>query len=94
MRVVGIEAMNLHAGSACVDVMHLARHRGIDTNRFDNLLMRQKSVALPHEDPVTFAVNAAWPIVQALPEAERFRLGLMTLFKQHPSVGIQGEGKD
>ncbi|HTR88004.1 MAG TPA: 3-hydroxy-3-methylglutaryl-ACP synthase, partial [Reyranella sp.] len=69
--------MNLFAGSAVVDVMQLAAWRKHDTTRFENLLMKQKSVALPYEDPVTFAVNAAKPIVDALPEAERDRIELL-----------------
>jgi polyketide biosynthesis 3-hydroxy-3-methylglutaryl-CoA synthase-like enzyme PksG len=74
---VGIEAMNLWAGVASVDVMQLAEHRQIETARFDNLLMRQKSVALPYEDPVTYAVNAAKPIVDALPQEERDRIEML-----------------
>lgn len=69
--------MNLYGGSAYVDVLELARHRRLDTARFDNLLMKQKSVALPYEDPVTFAVNAAKPLIDALPEAERDRIELL-----------------
>jgi polyketide biosynthesis 3-hydroxy-3-methylglutaryl-CoA synthase-like enzyme PksG len=74
---VGIESLNLYGGSAFVDVMRLAAHRKLDTARFDNLLMKQKSVALPYEDPVTFAVNAAKPVVDRLPEAERDRIELV-----------------
>jgi polyketide biosynthesis 3-hydroxy-3-methylglutaryl-CoA synthase-like enzyme PksG len=74
---VGIEAMNLCGGSAFVDVAELANHREIDTARFDNLLMKQKSVALPYEDPVTFAVNAAQPILQSLSDAEKARIELL-----------------
>ena len=77
MTPVGIEAMNLCGGSVFVDVMQLANHRQIDTARFDNLLMKQKSVALPYEDPVTFAVNAAQPIMEALSEAEKDRIELL-----------------
>ena len=55
---VGIEAINVFGGSAFIDVMELAAYRKLDIARFENLLMRQKSVALPYEDPVTFAVNA------------------------------------
>lgn len=77
MTPVGIEAMNLHGGAAFVDVMELAAHRRLDTARFDNLLMKQKSVALPCEDPVSFAVNAARPIVDALSAAERERIELV-----------------
>lgn len=77
MSAVGIEAMNVFGGTAYLDVMELARHRSLDTARFDNLLMREKAVALPYEDPVTFGVNAAAPIVAALPEEERRRIELV-----------------
>ena len=66
MQSVGIEAINVFGGSAFLDVQQLARHRGLDMRRFENLLMRQKTVALPFEDPVTFAVNAAYPILARL----------------------------
>ena len=46
-------------GSACVDVMELAQHRQLDPARVENLLMRQKAVALPYEDAITYGVDAA-----------------------------------
>lgn len=61
MKTVGIEAINIFAGTCYLDVKKLAIHRGLDTARFDNLLMKEKTVALPYEDPVTFGVNAARP---------------------------------
>jgi polyketide biosynthesis 3-hydroxy-3-methylglutaryl-CoA synthase-like enzyme PksG len=70
MTDAGVEAMNLYGGAACIDVRELARHRRLDPDRFDKLLMVEKTVALPYEDPVTFAVNAAKPLIDALdPEA-------------------------
>jgi polyketide biosynthesis 3-hydroxy-3-methylglutaryl-CoA synthase-like enzyme PksG len=77
MTAVGIEAINVFGGSAYVDVDKLARHRNLDQTRFANLLMRQKSVALPYEDPVTFGVNAAKPIVDALSPAEKDRIEMV-----------------
>lgn len=74
---VGIEAMNVFGGMAFLDVRELCDHRGLDLPRFENLLMREKSVALPYEDPVTFAVNAARPIVDALSAEERGRIELV-----------------
>lgn len=74
---VGIEAMNVFGGTAFVDVMQIARHRNLDTNRFENLLMKEKTVALPYEDPITFGVNAAKPIVDALSEAEKERIEML-----------------
>jgi len=73
----GIEALNVFAGTACLDVAELARHRQLDTARFENLLMKRKAVALPYEDPVTFGVNAAKPIVESMPESERDRIEML-----------------
>lgn len=47
---VGIEAMNFYGGTAYLDVNQLAEHRQLDTTRFKNLLMLEKTVALPYED--------------------------------------------
>ena len=58
MKTVGIEAMNAFAGTAFLNVSSLAEHRNLDTTRFENLLMKEKTVALPYEDLITFAVNA------------------------------------
>jgi len=77
MQPVGIEAMNVFGGSAYLDVDELARHRGLDKDRFDNLLMKQKSVALPYEDPISLGVNAAKPIIDALTDAEKDRIEML-----------------
>jgi polyketide biosynthesis 3-hydroxy-3-methylglutaryl-CoA synthase-like enzyme PksG len=77
MSFVGIEALNVFAGTACLDVTRLAEHRRLDMSRFANLLMKEKSVALPYEDPVTFGVNAAKPLVDALTKEERERIELV-----------------
>lgn len=77
MRTVGIEAMNIFGGVAVLDVATLAAHRQLDNARFDNLLMKQKTVALPYEDPITYAVNAAKPIVDALSAAEKDRIEMV-----------------
>ncbi|MDO8225082.1 polyketide biosynthesis 3-hydroxy-3-methylglutaryl-ACP synthase PksG [Bacillus cabrialesii] len=73
----GIEAMNVFGGTAYLDVMELAKYRHLDTARFENLLMKEKAVALPYEDPVTFGVNAAKPIIDAISEAEKDRIELL-----------------
>lgn len=73
----GIEALNVYGGAASLDVRQLCLHRGLDMPRFDNLLMREKTVALPFEDPVTFAVNAAKPLVDALSPEERSRIEMV-----------------
>ena len=71
MRRVGIQAVGVYAGRAMLDVSVLAMARGLDMTRFQNLLMRRKSVALPMEDPVSFAVNAGKVVVDRLSTAER-----------------------
>ena len=77
MTTVGIEVMNVFGGSAYLDVNQLVEHRKLDNKRFENLLMKEKTVALPYEDPVSFAVNAAKPIVDGLSEAEKDRIELL-----------------
>ncbi|UJR87261.1 MULTISPECIES: hydroxymethylglutaryl-CoA synthase family protein [Sandaracinus] len=74
---VGIEAMNLYAGSTRLDVRTLFEARGLDLDRFANLMMRGKSVALPWEDAVTHAANAAKPLIDRLPPSERDRIEMV-----------------
>jgi polyketide biosynthesis 3-hydroxy-3-methylglutaryl-CoA synthase-like enzyme PksG len=69
--------MNVFAGTAYLNVEKLAEHRKLDTTRFKNLLMNEKTVALPYEDPITFGVNAAKPIVDALTPEEKDRIELV-----------------
>jgi polyketide biosynthesis 3-hydroxy-3-methylglutaryl-CoA synthase-like enzyme PksG len=77
MSLVGIEAMNVFAGSACVNVEELARHRKLDVTRFSNLLMKEKTVALPYEDPITFGLNAAKPLIDAMSSDEKDRIEMV-----------------
>ncbi|ELR72064.1 Hydroxymethylglutaryl-CoA synthase [Fulvivirga imtechensis AK7] len=74
---VGIEAMNVFAGTAFLDVTKLAEHRKLDMERFGNLLMKEKTVALPYEDPITYGVNAAKPLVDALSPEEKDRIEMV-----------------
>jgi 3-carboxymethyl-3-hydroxy-acyl-[acp] synthase len=74
---VGIESLNVFGGTTFLDVNQLAKHRNLDMTRFENLLMKQKSVALPYEDPVTYAVNAAKPLLDSLSEQEKNRIELV-----------------
>ncbi|GGP51575.1 hydroxymethylglutaryl-CoA synthase family protein [Saccharothrix coeruleofusca] len=76
---LGIEAINAYVGRACVDVRELFSRRGLSMARFDNLMMRQRSVGLPCEDPVTNAVNAAKPLVDTLSPAEREQVELVVV---------------
>ncbi|RCG27075.1 3-hydroxy-3-methylglutaryl-ACP synthase [Sphaerisporangium album] len=71
---LGIEAVGAYAGRAFLDVRGMFRARGLDLSRFANLMMEQRSVNLPCEDPVTNAVNAAKPLVDALTPEERGRI--------------------
>ncbi|MET8665190.1 hydroxymethylglutaryl-CoA synthase [Streptomyces tendae] len=68
---VGVEAANAYVGRVALDVRQLFYARGLDLGRFDNLMMVQKSVNLPCEDPVTNAVNAARPILDRLTGEQR-----------------------
>ncbi len=77
MNLVGIEAMNLFAGTAYLDVEKLAEYRKLDTARFKNLLMKEKTVALPYEDPITFGVNAAKPLIDALSPEDKDRIEMV-----------------
>ncbi|WKD49176.1 hydroxymethylglutaryl-CoA synthase family protein [Microbulbifer spongiae] len=77
MKLVGIEAMNVFPGTTFVDVRKLAEHRQLDLTRFENLLMKEKTVALPHEDPVTFAINAAKPLIEVLSPEEKDRIEMV-----------------
>ena len=74
---VGIEAIDFYGGSAFLDIRTLFEGRGLDLRRFDNLMLRRKSVALPCEDPVSFGVNAAKPLVDRLSAAEKDRIELL-----------------
>ena len=77
MNTVGIEAINAFGGTVFLDVEKLAAHRKLDMSRISNLLMREKTVALPFEDPITFAVNAAKPIVDGLSADEKDRIEMV-----------------
>ena len=71
---LGIEQIGFYGGRAFIDVMELAELRGLDPLRFANLLIRKKTVHFPWEDPVTFAVNAAQPLLARLTEPEKKRI--------------------
>jgi polyketide biosynthesis 3-hydroxy-3-methylglutaryl-CoA synthase-like enzyme PksG len=74
---VGIEALNLYGGPAYLDVRTLFENRGLDLERFDNLMMHRKSVGLPCEDAVTNGVNAAKPVVDRLSPEDKNRIELV-----------------
>ncbi|WP_166923274.1 hydroxymethylglutaryl-CoA synthase family protein [Flavobacterium poyangense] len=66
----GIEAINIYCGSAAINVAELAKHRQLNMERFENLLMKEKTVPMPYEDPISNAVNAAKPLLDALTKEE------------------------
>lgn len=74
---VGIEAINFYGGRTYVDVRTMFEARGLDLERFDNLLMEKKSVGLPCEDPVTNGVNAAKPLIDRLTPEEKHDIELV-----------------
>jgi polyketide biosynthesis 3-hydroxy-3-methylglutaryl-CoA synthase-like enzyme PksG len=68
---VGIESIGLYLGAASLDANLLAEHRNLDIDRvIKNLIIREKSVALPFEDPVSNSVNAAKKITDKLSPEE------------------------
>lgn len=77
MTQVGIEALNVYAGVAKLDLSVLAAARGLDPIRFEKLMMQEKSVAMPYEDPVSYAVNAAKPLVDMMSEVEKQSIELL-----------------
>jgi len=74
---VGIEALNIYCGSAAINVSDLAKARNLDNDRFENLLMKEKTVPMPYEDPISNGVNAAKPILDKLSEEERNSIDLL-----------------
>ncbi|MFI1018587.1 hydroxymethylglutaryl-CoA synthase family protein [Streptomyces sp. NPDC020965] len=76
-QTVGIEAIGAYCGVASITVRELFQGRGLDETRRGNLMMRQRSVQMPWEDPVTNAVNAARPVLDRLSPAERDSIGLL-----------------
>lgn len=76
-RRVGIEALNAYCGVACLSVRELFEARKLNLDRYPNLAMEMRSIGLPIEDPVTHAVNAAKPIVDALDDAGRAAIEIL-----------------
>ncbi|XP_020905104.2 uncharacterized protein LOC110243355, partial [Exaiptasia diaphana] len=73
----GIEAMNIYCGSAAINVRDLAKRRNLDNERFENLLMMEKTVPMPYEDPVSNAVNAAKPILDRMSDDEKASIDMV-----------------
>jgi len=61
---IGIEKINLYAGSLVLDIEKLAVARNRDVKYFkEELLLDSKSQNVDYEDVITMAVNAAKPII-------------------------------
>ena len=73
----GIEALNVYCGLAYIPVRTMFERRGLDLERMGNLMMEKRSIALPFEDPVTNAVNAAKPIIDGLTDEQRDRIEII-----------------
>lgn len=73
----GIEAINVYGGPAYVDIRTLFQARGLDIERFDNLMMEKKSVGLPCDDPVTNGVNAARPIIDQMSDGKKDQIEML-----------------
>lgn len=74
---VGIEAINFYGGPTFISIKDIFKARNLNFERFDNLLIDKKSVGLPCEDPVSYGVNAAKPIIDNLSEEERNSIQLL-----------------
>jgi len=61
---IGIEKINVYAGSLVLDIEKLAVARGRDVKFFkEELMLDSKSQLVDYEDVITMAVNAAKPII-------------------------------
>ncbi|MET8573374.1 hydroxymethylglutaryl-CoA synthase [Streptomyces sp. NPDC005012] len=79
MRTIGIQALRAYCGVASVDASDVFRACGLAPARSAGLGMRRKTVALPCEDVVTYAVNAARPLTEALTPDERAGIELLVV---------------
>lgn len=70
---VGIDDINIYASTLVIENSALAAARGIGKKDLQNLGILCRSVLPTYEDPVTLAVNAAKPIVDAA-DPEDFEL--------------------
>ncbi|TXC99869.1 hydroxymethylglutaryl-CoA synthase [Streptomyces sp. ISID311] len=79
MSPIGIEDANVYLGLASVEVDSLFAARGLDPARMANLMMLRKTVALPCEDVVSYAVNAARPLLARLDATTRESIELLVV---------------
>ncbi len=74
---IGIEAINAYSASTFISVREIFKGRGLNLDRFNNLMMKRKSVGLPCEDAVTFGVNAVKPIIDQMSNEEKSRIEMV-----------------
>lgn len=79
MKQVGIEAISGYGGAACVDANSVLVARGMDPRRAANFMVGRKTVALPGEDVISCAVNAAAPLLAQLNDAQRQGIELLVI---------------
>ena len=61
---IGIEKINIYAGSLVLDIEKLALARGRDVKFFkEELMLDSKSQLVDYEDVITMGVNAAMPVI-------------------------------
>lgn len=78
MTIAGIESLGVYLGAASLSAGILAENRNLDMDRvIKNLIIREKSVALPFEDPVSNSVNAAKKIVDKLSPYEKSKIDMV-----------------
>jgi 3-hydroxy-3-methylglutaryl CoA synthase len=74
---VGIEMLAAYPGTLALSMPALCAARGHDPADIrDTMMLDERSLNVPWEDPVTMAVNAAAPM---LSEADRARVGLLVV---------------
>lgn len=79
MHGTGIEALNVYCGIASIPVRSIFEGRSLDVGRIGNLMMEQRSIGLPCEDPVTNAVNAAMPVIERLNPEEKAAIEILII---------------
>jgi len=61
----GIDDLNIYGSALCLELAELARVRGLPAKDLQSVGFDRRTVTPPYEDPVTLAVNAAKPLVDA-----------------------------
>jgi hydroxymethylglutaryl-CoA synthase len=73
--VIGIEKLRAYPGSLALAMADLCEARGREPSEIrDTMMVDERSLNVPWEDPVTMAVNAALPMLAA---GDRDRIGLV-----------------